>query len=171
MLRRRPCGRAAHDSGTVWLARPLPYGSFIRNISPVWTGARNALLVVVLCSIISLSFKSTSQAPDFAWWVDWSMRPTGTDVEGVPVALSTEAGVTHRSSGCWTCQLGRGNQGSAQRTMAQYSLLTLTLLEMLTTRGLLSASMRLRRARSVAFFSYLGARAQMGAGRRGLYSR
>src|SRR5207249_9557762 len=43
-------------------------------------------LVLILCSIISLSLKSTCQAVDFAWWVDWSMRPTGTDVEGVPVS-------------------------------------------------------------------------------------
>ena len=29
----------AHDSGLVWIARPLPYGSFIRYSPPVFTGA------------------------------------------------------------------------------------------------------------------------------------
>jgi hypothetical protein len=28
-----------HDSGTVWLARPSPYGSFIRTSTPVYPGA------------------------------------------------------------------------------------------------------------------------------------
>src|SRR5207249_6628232 len=28
-----------HDSGSVWLARPSPYGSFIRTSTPVYPGA------------------------------------------------------------------------------------------------------------------------------------
>ena len=43
-------------------------------------------LALILCSLISLSFKTTCQAADFAWWVEWSMRPAGTDVEGVPIS-------------------------------------------------------------------------------------
>ena len=42
-LHRRPCGRAAHDSETMWFARPSSFGSLIRNISPVSTGARKML--------------------------------------------------------------------------------------------------------------------------------
>jgi hypothetical protein len=30
---------AVHDSGSVWLARPSPYGSFIRSSTPVYPGA------------------------------------------------------------------------------------------------------------------------------------
>ena len=38
-----PLRTPAHDSGPMWLARPSPCGSFIRNISPVSTGARKTL--------------------------------------------------------------------------------------------------------------------------------
>jgi hypothetical protein len=41
--------------------------------------------VLVLCSIISVSSNVTCHAADLAWWVTWSIRPTGADVEGVPV--------------------------------------------------------------------------------------
>jgi len=34
-----PCGRPTHDSGSVWVATPSPYDSFLRYTSPVLTGA------------------------------------------------------------------------------------------------------------------------------------
>jgi hypothetical protein len=38
-----PSRATAHDSGPVWVATPLPYDSFIHDISPVLTGARRVL--------------------------------------------------------------------------------------------------------------------------------
>jgi len=38
-----PSRTSAHDSEPVWLARPSPSGSFIRNTSPVLRGARKFL--------------------------------------------------------------------------------------------------------------------------------
>jgi hypothetical protein len=43
-------------------------------------------LVLIVCSTVVLTLRSTCHAVDFAWWVDWSMRPSGTEVEGVPVS-------------------------------------------------------------------------------------
>ena len=34
---------STHDSGSVWLARPSPYGSFIRTSTPVYPGASSTL--------------------------------------------------------------------------------------------------------------------------------
>jgi hypothetical protein len=44
------------------------------------------MLVLIVCSTVVLTLRSTCHAVDFAWWVDWSMRPSGTEVEGVPVS-------------------------------------------------------------------------------------
>ena len=44
-------------------------------------------LILIFSSLAFLALDHTGQAADLAWWVDWSMRPTGTNVEGVPIRV------------------------------------------------------------------------------------
>ena|GEM_PF-1670048 len=78
----------AHDSGSVWIAGPSPYGSFIRTSTPAYPGAHPNISSIRTSSMITCS-NSLSRGSGMPHQVDGVLLPTmsGTELSRVRTEL------------------------------------------------------------------------------------